>query len=354
MRKLATIRRIDSINPIEGADAIEVATVGGWKVVVKKNEFAAGHLAVYLEIDSWVPTELAAFLSKGKEPREFEGIRGERLKTIRLRGQLSQGLLLPIDVLAVKTDSGNYLGDWEQFEGHDVTERLGIVKWERPMNAQLAGMARGNFPSLIPKTDQERVQNLGRALQDAELLTFEVTEKMEGSSMTCYLIDGVFGVCSRNLDLKETEGNTFWAVARAEDIEGKMRAMFMRPESGTFNDVAVQGELIGPGIQDNIYQLTQHQFRVFDIYDINDGKYVLPDLRREVVEKMGLRHVPVLNANKQLNSAGVDTILAWADGASELNAAHLREGLVFKEVNGGMTFKAISNSYLLGEKPDLA
>jgi RNA ligase (TIGR02306 family) len=97
MRKLATIRRIADIQPIEGADAIEVATVDGWKVVIKKNEFKVGDLAVYLEIDSWIPHELAPFLSKGQEPREYNGVKGERLRTIKLRGTTSQGLLLKIE-----------------------------------------------------------------------------------------------------------------------------------------------------------------------------------------------------------------------------------------------------------------
>ena len=135
MRKMATIRKIDALNPIEGADAIECATIGGWKVVVKKGEFTVGDLAVYCEIDSWIPTELAAFLSKGKEPREFEGIKGERLRTVKLRGQLSQGLLLsPESVKLFPNDMA--IGD-------DVSEWLNIQKWEKPMNAQLAGMARG-------------------------------------------------------------------------------------------------------------------------------------------------------------------------------------------------------------------
>lgn len=97
MRKMASIRKIDAIGPIEGADAIEVATLGGWKVVVKKNEFNVGDLAVYCEIDSWIPTEIAPFLSKGKEPREYNGVKGERLRTVKLRGTLSQGLLLKIE-----------------------------------------------------------------------------------------------------------------------------------------------------------------------------------------------------------------------------------------------------------------
>lgn len=96
-RKLASIRRIANIQPIEGADAIVVATVDGWKVVVKKDEFKVGDLAVYLEIDSWVPHNLAPFLSKGQEPREYNGVKGERLRTVKLRGTTSQGLLLKLE-----------------------------------------------------------------------------------------------------------------------------------------------------------------------------------------------------------------------------------------------------------------
>ena len=99
MRKLATVRRIDDIRPIPDADAIECAVIGGWSVVIKKGEYREGDIAVYCEIDSWIPHELAPFLSKGQEPREFEGIRGERLRTVKLRGQVSQGLLLPLHVL---------------------------------------------------------------------------------------------------------------------------------------------------------------------------------------------------------------------------------------------------------------
>lgn len=335
MRKLATIRKIDALTPIVGADAIECATVGGWKVVVKKGEYTVGDLAVYLEIDSWVPTELASFLSKGKEPRVYEGIQGERLRTVKLRGQLSQGLLLPLSVIPF----ASYIPD------DDVTEHLGIVKWEMPMNAQLAGMARGNFPSVIPKTDQERVQNLKREIAQAaeDELQFEVTEKLEGSSMTVYLIDGVFGVCSRNLDLKETTDNTFWQVARRDDIESKMRTVV-----GT--DFAIQGELIGPGIQGNIYKLSNPEFRVFDVYNISGGFYVTPNKRQTLITMMGLLHVHVISVDKDLGVGSVEEILQWAEGASKLNGKQEREGIVFKEVNGGMTFKAISNKYLLGEK----
>lgn len=344
MRKLASIRRIDALDPIEGADAIECATVGGWKVVAQKGLYNVGDLAVYFEIDSWIPTTIAPFLSKGKEPREFEGIKGERLKTIKLRGQLSQGLLMPLaEVIAIA-------GCWSPIEeGEDVTEWLNIKKWEKPMNAQLAGVCKGNFPSLIPKTDQERCQNMVKEIVAANErgVKFEITEKMEGSSMTCYLIDGVFGVCSRNMDLKETEGNSFWATARRDGVEDKMREEF------GLADFAVQGELIGPGIQGNIYKLGDTQFRVFDIYDIRRGVYVDPQTRQSMVASMGLTHVPVIAHQAELyDTLGITDIpqlLAFAEGKSTLADVE-REGVVFKEVNGGMTFKAISNKYLLGEK----
>ena len=96
-RQLATIRRIAEIKPIEGADVICSYRVDGWWVVGKKDEFKVNDLVVYFEIDSWIPHEIAPFLSKGKEPREYNGIKGERLKTIKLKGSLSQGLILPLN-----------------------------------------------------------------------------------------------------------------------------------------------------------------------------------------------------------------------------------------------------------------
>ena len=349
MRKLATIRKIDELRPIEGADAIECAVVGGWNVVVKKGEFIAGNLAVYLEIDSFVPTALAPFLTKaGHFPKSFSvtnedgtvtTVEGERLKTIRLRGQLSQGLLLKPGVV---DNAAFKLGDIEFpcVEGLDVTEYLGIVKWEKPVPAQLAGMVRGNFPTAIPKTDQERCQNLVKEIHAAieSDLTFEVTEKLEGSSMTCYLIDGEFGVCSRNLDLKRDENNSFWATAIRDHIETKMR------DNAFEGGFAIQGELIGPGIQGNIYKLPRTEFFVFDVYDIKRGEYLKPDERRALVGTMGMRHAPVLSTERTL--APVAMMLDWADGKSRLGDT-LREGIVFKQVDGGMSLKAISNKYLL-------
>lgn len=335
-RKLASIQEITEIRPIEGADAIETAIVnGGWPVVVKKNEYKVGDLAIYLEIDSWTPHELAPFLSKGKEPREYNGVSGERLRSVKLRGQISQGLLLPITILDEK-------GLWPLAGdpvGHDLTSQLGIQKWEAPIPSQLQGTMRGNFPSFIPKTDQERVQNLGKDFPDYQTLQYEVTEKLEGSSCTMFLRDGDFNVCSRNINLKEDGGNTFWQVARAINMETLLK------ESG-LDSMAFQGELIGPKVQGGIYKRPSPEFYVFDIYDILESKYLPPQERQLMCASLGLNHVPVLDT-VELSEHTVDSLVAMADGPSQLNPQTLREGLVFKSLCGTRSFKAISNKYLL-------
>jgi RNA ligase (TIGR02306 family) len=208
----------------------------------------------------------------------------------------------------------------------------------------LAGVTKGLFPSFIQKTDQERVQNLVEVIAETARThhRFEVTEKLEGSSMTVFMRDGEFGVCSRNLELKFSESNAFWAAAIKYDIENKMRLIGL-------NDIAIQGELIGPGIQGNIYNLTTPEFHVFDVYNIREGEYLTPQLRRDIVAMLQLKHVPVIMSDVMLPSGNVQDILAMAEGKSMLNDKQEREGIVFKSVIGGVTFKAISNRYLISQ-----
>lgn len=335
-RKLATIRRIAAINPIPKADAIEVATVDGWQVVVKKGDFKVDDLVIYLEIDSWVPTEVAPFLSKGKEPREFNGVKGERLRTIKLRGQLSQGLILPISVVAKET----VLDD-------DVTEILNIQKWERPIHPSLQGQVRGNFPSAVPKTDQQRIQNLTRNFETSmKEESYEVTEKLDGTSCTFYLdMEGTFHVCSRNLDLKETEGNLYWSIARKNQVEEKMRHADML-------GIAIQGEIVGPSIQGNSYELQEPTFFVFEIIDVMipapDSKRAPAHYRHKLTTALGLNHVPFAGFFKLNETATIESLLTDADGPSALNPNAKREGLVFKsQENPDISFKVISNEWLL-------
>jgi len=336
MRKLATIRKIDGLTPIEGADAIECAHVGGWKVVVKKGEYNAGDSAVYIEIDSWVPHTLAPFLSKGNYPRVYNEVEGERLRTVKLRGQVSQGLLLNLDHAIPETHSFG--------PDADVSEYLGIQKWEPPLEF-MSSDAKGAFPSQIPKTDQERIQNLSAELAQwkTEDLTWEVTEKLEGSSMTAYLIDGEFGVCSRNLNLKLNPDATFWKTAIDAKLEEALRKYG--------DNLAVQGELIGEGIQGNIYKLKGTHFYIYDIYDIATGKYFVPAVRRLFCEMHHLNHCPSFAHKFFLDDITIDELLAKAEGKSVMGLIGCeREGLVYKCNEKEVSFKAISNRYLLKSK----
>lgn len=344
MRKLATIRRIDEINPIPNADAIEVATVGGWRVVVKKGEFAVGDLAVYCEIDSWIPNQLAPFLSKG-EPKEYNGVKGERLRTVKLRGQLSQGLLLPMDVIPKAHGVTYYPPDAYQ-EGTDVTNELTIQKFEPPVPAQLAGEVLGMFPSAVSKTDQERIQNLSAELVTWQGLEFEVTEKLDGTSCTFYMdADQQLHVCSRNLDLKYNPDNTLWRIADKNNVAEKMLAQGL-------TNYAIQGEVVGEGIQGNKYNLKGQEFFVFDIYDVVNGRYLPSAERILLCYSLGLCHAPYGRPFGQffrvMEDTTVQQLLNMAEDKSALNRTTEREGLVFKCITDtSIHFKAISNNFLL-------
>ena len=331
-RKLATIRRIAEVKSIEGAEFIEAVRVDGWWVVAKKGEFPVDSLAVYMEVDSFVPTEIAPFLTKaGHEPKEFEGVKGERLRTVKLRGQLSQGLLLPISILPTTTVIE---------VGNDVTELLGVLKWERPISPQLYGQAKGYFPSFLRKTDQERVQNIGVQLQYYINQTFEVTIKLDGSSCTIFSYNEEDGVCSRNLELKRDKNNAFWRIALEYDIHKKIRACG--------RNLAVQGELIAPNIQSNYEKVNKPEFYVFDIFDVDKQEYMLPKERQEFCKILNIPHVPVVDKAFSMID-NVDALLDMAEGAG-MNNGVKREGLVFKHNNSEFSFKSISNSYLLKEK----
>lgn len=347
MRKMASIRSIDNIEPITDADSIEVATVGGWKVVVKKGEFKTNDLVVYLEIDSWVPTSLAPFLSKGKEPKVFNGVEGERLQTVKLRGQISQGLLLPIDCTTISDGEGNVIS---VSEGDDVTEFLGIQKWERPLPIELQGKAKGNFPSFIRKTDQERCQNLQENIfVDWKDLEWEISLKLDGSSLAGYYNNGETGICSCNLELidnDENSGNSFIQTFNSSGLKDAIKSIG--------RNVAVQGEMMGEKIQGNRENLTGTILFIFDVFDIDNQQYMTPQDRLEFINllfKNGYTGdiAPILNSKTTLHNIGISNItdlLSFADGESINNP--VREGVVFKCVtNGDISFKAISNKFLL-------
>ncbi len=346
MRKMATVRQIDSLSPIEGADRIELAHIGGWQVIVRKGAYKAGDLTVYCEIDSWIPHAVDPTLTReGHDPKEYEGVKGQRLKTAKMRGVVSQGLCLPLSVLPHLPPAGC----------DDVSEILGIIKWEKPLAACLRGQAKGNFPTFIPKTDQERVQNIKGVYQDAleHNEHFEVTYKLDGSSMTIYRYqgskdDGVkYGVCSRNIDLKtEQEGNAF------VDMANKMQYCAVLDAVSAFfgvNSFAIQGELVGPNIQSNHEGVDENEFYIFDMFDIEEQRYLLPDERAAVMQLLEcfehIKHVPIYCHGSTLPLT-VEECIKTAEGESGLNGK-MREGLVFKSLARDFSFKVISNAYLL-------
>ena len=326
MRKLASIQRIKALDPIENAGAIERATVLGWQLVVKKGEFQAGNLCVYCEIDSLMPDRPEfAFLKP----------RGMRIRTIRLRGQISQGICFPLSILpegiAIEEDA-------------DVTEALGIEKYEPPMPAELAGVAKGPFPGYLPKTDETRVQVLQERLDAFAGELCYTAEKLDGSSVTYFLKNGEFGVCSRNLNLLETSDNTLWKLARSLQIEEKLRSL----KSG----FALQGEVVGEGIQGNKYRLRGQKVFFFNAFDID--KYRYPDFDEfiRLLASLDLETVPIVDTSFRLVN-DIPALVALSIAPSALNPKTQREGLVIRPLRektdalGRVSFKVINPEFLL-------
>ena len=378
-RKLASIQRVSAILPIEGADAIEIAVINSWRVVTKKGEYKPGDLCIYCEIDSFLPIrEEFEFLRKSSY-KKMGDVEGFRLKTIKLRGQISQGLILPLSVLEGPDEmkigvSEQPWGDQLQVgpyddatvieEGVDVTALLGIIKYEAPIPASLAGKVKGGFPGFIRKTDEERIQNMTKEFERMKEESYYVTEKLDGSSATYYFRDGVFGVCSRNLELADPgefepgmvmcedgverpkKENTFWKVAKELFIEEKL---------GTLEEnYAIQGELIGEGIQGNPYKIKGHTLRIFNVFNIDKQEYLSLDGMVRFLEEINvddnpLELVPIIKYDYKLPPT-VDEVLMQAEGKSALNNQTEREGIVIRNHDKSVSFKAISNTFLLKEK----
>ena len=341
MRKLASIRKVKEIVPIDGADQIENAKIDGWSCVVKKGVFQPGSLGVYFEIDSFLPVDMPQFefLRKGGTKTIADGSVGYRIRTIKLRKTLSQGLFLPLK------DFPNVFGN----EGDDVTEIIGVKLYEPPIPANLRGEVEGLFPSFIRKTDQERVQNIPEYFETHSPYVFESSEKLDGTSTTIFYYNERFGVCSRNYELRNTEPKTaYWQIVEENNLQKKLTELKL--------NIALQGEMIGEGINKNPYKLKGRQIFIFDIYDIDKQEYMSAPKRRELVEKLGLNHVPYIEdiaAFERFNS--VDDALQYVNRKSILCPSVPMEGVVFKSISGNipyLSFKVLNNEVLLNEKDD--
>lgn len=358
MRKLASIQIVDKISPIEGADKIEVAHIKGWQCVVQKGQFKPGDNALYIEIDSALPIEDERFsFLRERCSRKF--LQGQevikevlRIRTVKLRGIISQGLLMP-------------LGEFPELQlsskvEDDVTEILGIENYDEieelyrkiTGTSRLAGNAKGNFPShLCPKTDEDRLQGLPEYFAEKIDEEYEVSEKADGSSMTVMFApiarpESPVFVCSRNLELKDEGDNLYWATARKYNLIDNLKSYC--EEHGS--QLSLQMELVGPGVNGNKDRYTEHEIRLFRVFDITNQKWVASEGRLSLAQILGIPHVKIIRNHWKafLELKTMEDFLSFVRGKTDRGFE--REGLVFKANNGSHSFKVINNDYLLKQE----
>lgn len=351
IRKLVSVKTITDVQPIQGADLIQVATIDyGWNVVVKKDEFKVGDQAVYFEIDSFLPEGNPAWqFLVDKSSRMFNGVKGHKLRSIKLKGVVSQGLVLPVSVFPEieKTEDKSI----------DFNEMLGVSLWEAPIPSEMVGQVKSTFPvKWFPKSEQTRAQNIVPEIFGKNSNTkYEVTMKLDGSSISIYNVNGEFGVCSRNMDLKINEENANNSFVKTS-LDTNLQTIL--PQLGNF---MVQGELMGGenslgGIQGNPEKFVGYKIFIYNVYNVDEKKWLNPIERNGFVENlytMGcnqnvLKHVPIIHSDVTLSDLGIldiKSLIAYADGPSII--AKRREGLVYKSIDGDFSFKTISNRWLL-------
>lgn len=370
MRELAYIQTIKSLSPIPGADAIEKAEILGWEVVVKKGEFKVGDLCVYVEIDSILP-ELECF--EFLRPRRF------RIKTVRLKSQISQGIAFHLSILKQVDPSfnepltiGKDVTDVLKITKYDpeaaldveesipvkkswVTRKFGYLKWKL---FGIKPIKKGSFPSDIPKTDETRVQKMGGLLEEKEGQFTYITEKCEGTSATfvyrrsgnwlAKLLgkDGVFQVCSRNRIVYNSQTGKSAPHFLCDIAEQyKLRSSMKKLD----RNLAIQGEVIGPKIQGNIYKLPSLELRVFSAYDIDKQEYLSSLELLMLADTMNLTLVPFIVMNHKLVN-DIKYYVDFSKGKSQINSNILREGIVIRAMDSSFSFKSINPEYLLKQE----
>lgn len=359
MRKLASIEVIEKLEPIPNADKILKATVKGWECVVAKiDNFNVGDKVIYIEVDSVLPPRPEfSFLKERKY----------RVRTIKLRKQISQGLVLPLSYLK---------GDFNV--GDDVTKLLGITKYDPQAEAEkqvtktltptnsfltpiIAFLMRFRwfrklyakfvvqncaFPTdIVKKTDEERIQNLPIAFEDwkRRATPFYATEKIDGCSATFFLYDNKFGVCSRNVWLRREDNSYYWEVARRFQLEETLRTLNNHFGART---VVIQGEIIGQNIQGNKYKISGYDFYVFNI--VVDGLKLDQEKLMNICKEHKLKSVPLIFKAYTLPDT-IHELIEVSKGKSKLLDTQDREGLVFRNYKENISYKAINPLFLLKE-----
>ena len=359
-RKLASIQKILKIEPIPNADKIVVATVLGWEVVVKIDEFKVGDKIIYLEVDSIVPRDNPYF--------EFMMDRKYRVRTIKLRKQVSQGLIIPLTLLPP--------GKYE--EGMDVTDILKVTKYdpqlqeEKELQNRMPHSKIGKFfmrfkwyrryfthkekswPSFIKKTDEERIQNMPWILTKAKGEKFYYTEKLDGQSATFFLVKRPlkyfkfyskweYGVCSRNIRLSKKDNSNYWRISDMYQIKKVLEVI--QKQVGA-KHIVLQGEIIGEGIQKNKYKLKGIDFHAFNLF-INDANMSIISIRK-ILSQYNMKVVPILHENYYLPET-VQELVKECIGKSKIYDRK-REGIVIRDYSNNISFKVINPEFLLEEK----
>ena len=323
-RKLASIQIIKNVQPIENAENIERVDILGWHLVAKKGEFKIGDKCIYCEVDSILP-----------ERPEFEFLRNKnfRIKTVNLRGQVSQGICFPLSIIAQDNLE----------EGQDVTSIVGIEKYEALIPCAMQGKIKSNFPSYITKTDETRIQTVPKVLERHKNFLFYVTEKVDGCSITAYIKDGEFSVASRRLVYLDTPDNIWWQMAHKLKLEYKLKSLNM--------NIAIQGELLG-NVQGNKYKLKENRVLWFNVFDITEQKFLDLFDFNNLISYLGLETVPLLQFDFILDK-NIDELVECSKGISNIYNIP-REGIVLRSMKetwdeelGRLSFKVINPDFLL-------
>lgn len=336
-RKLVTLKRIDSITPIPDADRIVVAHIGGWTAVVGKDEFFEGQEVFYFETDSMLPLDKKPFeFLRSRGVKEKDGKEYHRLKAMKLRGVVSDGLILPYSVAKEFVSDPNNVEDEVAKiieSGGNFTEFFGVVKYEDPILAKLGGKMT-HFPDWIQKTDEERIQNLANLLgyinQTNSFKDWYATEKIDGTSCTiwCEITeDGFynFGVCSRNYGLVEEDDNTYWQIARTPLINYNDELLspidYLKEKClesaractwGTNTPrYVLQGEIFGEGIQNNPLDVKGQHILFYNF--IEDGNLVLRRTLEDRFPELMSNWVPIHNISLQND---LEAIIKQPDGVT--------------------------------------
>jgi RNA ligase (TIGR02306 family) len=310
MRKLASIQKVEKIFPILKADNIEGCQILGWEIVVRKGEFKEGDLCVFFEIDSLLPAI---------DDFEFMKASNYKVKTIKLRGQISQGLALPLHKISKSLPTTI---------GEDVSELLGVSKYEPDE------LDNKTFPEFLHKTDEVRIQAIPELLTTYKGQSFYITEKLDGCSVSFYVRDGQFGICSRN---RLQSNNHFGQVAQSLNIERKLRSLG--------NNICFQGEIIGPKIQGNRYNLSEYDVRFFSVFDIEKQSYYDFENLCSIINWVSLETVPIIGII-ELNHT-IKELIELSTGKSKLYDT-MREGIVVRKIDSTkISFKVISPEFLL-------